>query len=268
MSFLYTTRLLDLIYVPLKYDKIISYGSHGLQMILAPGETTTLSRSKSYLSYTRHAYWSSSSSIPDIIKLFHTVWKLRPAYNFGFRRDNYITKSVRVVSLASDTCSGPYLCFYQIIKLFQTIKKSWNAQELGLEIRSGEISRKRTEQELSFLHVTLLIDLIYVPTIYYHTISNSTWLMDCTRFGLQGVQLHNKESESGFFCMQHAHWSSTSFLPNIIKLSQTVWELQPAQYFSFRGDNYITKSVRVVSLARDIPTGPPLQSNQILSKYV
>ena len=32
--------------------------------------------------------------------------------------------------------------------------------------------------------------------------------------------------------------------------------------------NYITKTVRVVSLACDVPIGPPLQSYQILSKYV
>ena len=44
--------------------------------------------------------------------------------------------------------------------------------------------------------------------------------------------------------------------PNIINLSQTVWELWPAQDFCFRGDNYITKKVRVVLYARDKPTGP------------
>ena len=43
-------------------------------------------------------------------------------------------------------------------------------------------------------------------------------------------------------------------------LSQTVWELWPAQDFGFRGDNYITKIVRVVSFAQDTPTGPPLHS--------
>ena len=40
-----------------------------------------------------------------------------------------------------------------------------------------------------------------------------------------------------------------------------------AQDFRFRGDNYITKTVRVVSLAGDAPSGPPLHSYQILSKY-
>ena len=40
------------------------------------------------------------------------------------------------------------------------------------------------------------------------------------------------------------------------------------QYFCFRGDNYITNVVRVVSLARDTPTGPPLHLYQILSNYL
>ena len=53
----------------------------------------------------------------------------------------------------------------------------------------------------------------------------------------------------------------------MIKLSQTVWELWPAEDFSFRGDNYIMKTVRVVSFARDM-TGPSLHSYQVLSKYV
>ena len=60
--------------------------------------------------------------------------------------------------------------------------------------------------------------------------------------------------------------SSSLSLPNIIILSQSVWELWPAQDFCFRGDNYIKK--RVVSLARDTPTGPPLHPYQILSNYL
>ena len=71
--------------------------------------------------------------------------------------------------------------------------------------------------------------------------------------------------------MGHAYWSSSSSLPNIIKLSQSVWELLPAQDFSFRRDNYIWKTVRVVPLARDTPTGPPLiptKHYQIMSKGI
>ena len=76
---------------------------------------------------------------------------------------------------------------------------------------------------------------------------------------------------SYLFCFsytRHDYWSSSSTLPNIIKLSQTVRELWLAQDFGFSEDNYTKKKVRIVSLARDTPTGPPLYIYQILSKYV
>ena len=40
------------------------------------------------------------------------------------------------------------------------------------------------------------------------------------------------------------------------------------QYFCSRGDDYITNKVRVVYLARDMPTGPPFHPYQILSNYL
>ena len=58
-------------------------------------------------------------------------------------------------------------------------------------------------------------------------------------------------------------------LPNIIKICLRVSKLWNAQDFGFRGDNYIMKKkVRVVSLACDTPTGPPLHFYQILSYYL
>ena len=66
--------------------------------------------------------------------------------------------------------------------------------------------------------------------------------------------------------MGHA---SPSFLQNIIKICLRVSKLRSAQDFGFRGDNYIMKKkVRVVSLACDMPTGPPLNLYQILSYYL
>ena len=51
-----------------------------------------------------------------------------------------------------------------IIKIFRTIKKLWSAQEFGLEICSGEITRKKKQQSksLSFLQEPVLLELIYV----------------------------------------------------------------------------------------------------------
>ena len=67
------------------------------------------------------------------------------------------------------------------------------------------------------------------------------------RFLLQRRWLHNEESGSNLSCTWHDYLPSSSSLPNIIKLSQTVWRLWPAQDLCFRGDNYIMKTVRVVS---------------------
>ena len=52
-------------------------------------------------------------------------------------------------------------------------------------------------------------------------------------------------------------------LPKIIKLSQTVWELWPAQDFGIRGDN---NGESESTLQHDMPTGPYLCVYQI-SKY-
>ena len=61
---------------------------------------------------------------------------------------NYIIKKVRVVSLARNSPSGPYLCLNQILsKIFQTIMKLQSAQEFGLEIHSGEITRKKKQNK-------------------------------------------------------------------------------------------------------------------------
>ena len=59
-----------------------------------------------------------------------------------------------------------------IIKIFQTIKKLWHVKEFGLEIYSGEITGRRPKQKLSFLQAILLLDLKYVPAIYYQIISH------------------------------------------------------------------------------------------------
>ena len=56
-------------------------------------------------------------------------------------------------------------------------------------------------------------------------------------------------------------------LLNIIKLFQTIWELWPAQDFSFRGDKYLLKKVKSVSLAQGTSSGPYLCLYPILSKY-
>ena len=71
-------------------------------------------------------------------------------------------------------------------------------------------TRKKKVQELSFLHVTLLHDLIYVPTQHFQMISNSMGVMAYTRFWLQGKLEHNEESESCLSCMWHTLLKDTT----------------------------------------------------------
>ena len=73
-----------------------------------------------------------------------------------------------------------------IIKIFHINKNLLSAQDFCFKILSGEITRKRTQYELFFLHAAFLLDLVYVPTIYYQIISNSVGVMACTRFLLHG----------------------------------------------------------------------------------
>ena len=56
--------------------------------------------------------------------------------------------------------------------------------------------------------------------------------------------------------MSHSYFTRYISIPKIIKLSQTIWELWPAQDFCFSGHNYIMNKVRVISLAGGMPTGP------------
>ena len=125
---------------------------------------------------------------------------------------------------------------------------------------------------MSLLHTTRLLVLLFIPIKFYQIISNSMGVMACTIFRLQWRYLYNEDSESCLSCMRHAYWSSSSFLPNIIKICLRVSKLWNAQgwgySFCFRRDNYITNKVRVVSLALDTPTGPPFHPYQILSNYL
>ena len=92
--------------------------------------------------------------------------------------------------------------------------------------------------------------LLIIPTKYYQNISKGIKVMEHTRistnFYFRGDNYITKKL-SCLSCMQQTYCSSSSSLPNTIKLPRTVWELWPAQDFDFRGDNNIMKIVRVIS---------------------
>ena len=94
----------------------------------------------------------------------------------------------------------------------------------------------------------------------------------CTQeFGLEihsGAVTKKQSASVSHLSCDTPTWPDIMSLPSIIKLSQTVWELWPAQDLGFRGHKYIMEKVRVVSLACDMPTGPHYHPYQILSKFL
>ena len=171
---------------------------------------------------------------PNIIKIFQTIKRLCHTQEFGLEiRSENITRKQLQRGLSFCNATHRLVLFYASTKYYQNIriiKKLLSAQEFGLEIYSVEFTRKGTKQEVSFLHATLLLNLIYVPPKYYQIISNSMGVMTCTRFRLQGRYVHNN-SESCVFCTQHAFWSSSMPQLNTIIIFQTIKKLWNAQEF-------------------------------------
>ena len=93
--------------------------------------------------------------------------------------------------------------------------------------------------------MTLLLDLIYVPTKYYQIISNSMGVM-AQDFGFRGDKYIKQElSFLHATLLLYLIYVPTKYY-QIISNSMGV---RPAQDFNFRGDKCIIKKVIVVSLA-------------------
>ena len=126
-----------------------------------------------------HAYWSSSSFLPNITKVCLRVSKLWSpqgwVYNFCFRGDNYIMKKVSVVYLACDMPTGPPLHPYQILSNYLKQYGSYGLHKISA---SGEITTLWRQWELSLLHATCLLVFLYIPTQYYQNMSKGIKVME------------------------------------------------------------------------------------------
>ena len=154
------------------------------------------------------------------------------------------------------------MCPYQILSNYL---KQYENYGLHNVLVSGQIMHNEDSESC-----VLALVLIYVSTKYYQNIyskplrSYAVHKMEI----LSGRLEKKKLSTSCSFCMRHSYLTSYMSLSNIIKLSKTVWELRPAQYFGFRGDKNRTKKVRFVSLTRYTPTSPPLHPYHIWSNLL
>ena len=163
----------------------------------------------------RHTYWSSSSSLPIIIMLSETVWKLWPAQDFGFRGDNYIRKKVSCLS-----CMGhaPSSFLPNIIKICLRLTKLWCAQDFGF--RGGNYIMKKVRV------VSLACGMPTGPPFNLYQIL-SYYLKQYESYGLHKIFTSGETTtyrSKWELSLLHVtvYWSSSSSLPNIIKLSQTL----------------------------------------------
>ena len=132
-------------------------------------------------------------------KYYQTVWELWPVQYFGFRGDNYITKTVSdlLLSLARSTSTGP-----RPPPPFRPPAPTPHPPKLY------------SYQKLSK---------------YVQGYQSYGAHKDASTISATGEIITKWKSKSCLSCMRHAFWSSSLPLLNIIKLSQTVWELWPAQ---------------------------------------
>ena len=128
----------------------------------------------------------------------------------------------------------------------------------------GEITTYwRRKWELSLLHATHLLVLLFIST-KYHIISNSMGVTACTRFRLLGTTWGRKWELS----LLHGTCLLFISIKHYQNMSKSIKVMERTRFLAFRGRNYIMKKVRVVSLAYDTPTGPPLHFYKTLPKYV
>ena len=97
---------------------------------------------------------------PTKNKLSQTVWELWPAQDFSFRGHKYIME--QFIALLHTTCL-PVL-IYASTKYYWDISYHLEVMEWSRRNSFRREISKQTKQELSFLHVTLLHNLIYDPT--------------------------------------------------------------------------------------------------------
>ena len=88
---------------------------------------------------------------------------------------------------------------------------------------------KVRKAELSFLYVTHRLILFYISAKYHLNISKGNPVTEQTRNLFQTKQREitpNLRKPELSFLYQHVVWSCSTFLPNIIKIFQRVFDLQ------------------------------------------
>ena len=130
----------------------------------------------------QHTYWSSSSFLPNIIKICLRVSKLWPAQDFRFRGDNYTTNKKITLSYTQRAYWSSSSSLPNIIKLSQTVGELWPAFDFGF--RRGNYIRKTVRV------VSLARDTPIGHSCKQHTYwSSSSFLPNITKICLKVSKL-------------------------------------------------------------------------------
>ena len=151
------------------------------------------------------------------------------------------------------------MCPYQtIIKLSQTVWELWPAQDFGMR---GD--KYKMEKVTVLLNTTCLL----VPYLWLYQILSKYFKPHTQGFTLKFIQGRSLENNHGRCCLSctwHAYCSIPMPLPNIIKITKGIKVMERTRFW-LQG---MKKKLRVVSLAYDMPTGPPLHLYLISQYYL
>ena len=104
-----------------------------------------------------------------------------------FMEDNYKTKKVTVVSLARDTPTSLPLQPYRILSNYLKQYGSYGLHKI-FGFRGDNYIKKKWE--LTLLHATRLLVLLYIPTKYYQIMSKGIKVLEGTRMRLRTDRCH------------------------------------------------------------------------------
>ena len=110
-------------------------------------------------------------SPPNMIESCNIVWELWLVQDFNLRGNKNIMNKVRVVCLARDMPTSPYLCLCQILSnCFQYLRINGVHKMLAEKLVQWRCQNKARVALFACnaptLRAMFLLDLIYVPTKY------------------------------------------------------------------------------------------------------
>ena len=166
--------------------------------------------------------------------------KKKKKNDFGFRGDNYITKKVSIVSLTQDMPT--YWSSFHPYQILSKYLKQYGSYGLHKISDSGEITIKRRHWELSFLHATHPLVLLFISIKHYQNMSKGIKVKACTSISAKG-EITTQQIKLELSLLHATCLLVLLFIPTkYYQIISNSMGVMTCTRFGFRGDNYIRKS--------------------------